>query len=571
MSSGATLRRLEAVVREYGGDAGERKRAALRRLERRNLRSSGAVLRLHECLCFLRAYPDDRATLAQVERMLAGFARRSDLRRFREPLADSGIAGTSIEFRFYFRMAGWIVERWPERIRIDWAALGTDDRLRALLGLLAAHAEAPAFDEHERSAREWLRRMRGPRETDAACLVRLFHGVPAADSWREWIFEDVDTPFRLDAGPDTPSRTRARFEPSRIAYRLEPVARARPDLRVAWRHRPTRVRALGLEEGRAIVDLAREAMATRARDLDVFANADPRDVRIADCGGGLELACIGVLPERRLLLEAVYGLLMLQSGVPVGYSLASGLLGSSEIAFNVFDTFRGAEAAAVFGRVLATVRWLFGSSAFVIDPFQLGHENAEGLRSGAFWFYYKLGFRPRDAGVRRLVRRELRRMNERPRHRSSASTLRRLVVAPVFWYAGRRRPDVLGRFSPGAVGDRVIARLARTAGGDRSAGVRACARAARVRLGVEARGQADRTAWERWGPLVLLLPDVENWSPRERRDLVRVIRAKVGRRESEFVRLFDGHARLRGAVARLGLSRAKRPHPPRRRRPRAPR
>ena len=46
-------------------------------------------------------------------------------------------------------------------------------------------------------------------------------------------------------------------------------------------------------------------------------------------GDGLELAAIGMVPKRRLLLEAVYGFLTLKNGVPIGYVLNSALFGSS--------------------------------------------------------------------------------------------------------------------------------------------------------------------------------------------------------------------------------------------------
>ena len=44
-------------------------------------------------------------------------------------------------------------------------------------------------------------------------------------------------------------------------------------------------------------------MVTRSRDLDAFSYGDPRDVRLVDCVGGLAFACIGVIPERRLLRD----------------------------------------------------------------------------------------------------------------------------------------------------------------------------------------------------------------------------------------------------------------------------
>jgi hypothetical protein len=76
-------------------------------------------MRLHEALCFIRAYPDDAAVLAQVQTMLAEFDRRSDLRAHRLALADSGIAGTALHYRFFAGQAQWLARRWPEKLRLD--------------------------------------------------------------------------------------------------------------------------------------------------------------------------------------------------------------------------------------------------------------------------------------------------------------------------------------------------------------------------------------------------------------------------------------------------------------------
>ena len=108
----------------------------------------------------------------------------------------------------------------------------------------------------------------------------------------------------------------------------------------------------------------------------------------------------------------------------------------------MFETFRGGEAAHVYARLLATVRTLFGSDTFAIYPYQLGHENDEGLASGAWWFYYKLGFRPRERSLAPLIAQETRRVARRRGYRTPAATLKRLVAHPVFLSLGdvaRRR------------------------------------------------------------------------------------------------------------------------------------
>ena len=121
-------------------------------------------------------------------------------------------------------------------------------------------------------------------------------------------------------------------------------------MRAAIRIPPRRIRRLGEADARAMLDLAREAMVTRSRDLYTFTAANLGDACLVDCGDGLEFFCIGVEPEQRLLLDAVYGLLTLRNGVPIGYALFSALWRSSEVAYNVFETFRGGESAWVYGR-----------------------------------------------------------------------------------------------------------------------------------------------------------------------------------------------------------------------------
>ena len=316
---------------------------------------------------------------------------------------------------------------------------------------------------------------------------------------------------------------------------------------------PRAVAPVSTREGARLIDLTRAAMVTRSRDLDVFSWADPRDVRLVDCGDGLVFACLGALPERRLVLEAVYGFLTLKNGVPIGYVLASALFGSSEVAYNVFETYRGAEAGPIYGRVMAMIHHLFGSTSFTIDPYQLGHGNDEAIESGAWWFYRKFGYVPRDPATVRLMRREQRRLAAQPGSRSPRSVLGRLARHELFYDLGRPRRDVLGALPLGGVGLVVTEFLARGWGAERERAARDCEREAARRLGVRSRtdfSRGERIAWNRWSPLVLVLPGLERWSAAERAALARVIRAKGGRR-SEFVRRFDGHPRLRRAIAAL--------------------
>ncbi|MEO6708210.1 MAG: hypothetical protein ABI054_04555 [Planctomycetota bacterium] len=544
------LSKLRKLRSEYGEGRSRAKLELIAILSKARLARASQVLELHESLLFLRAYPDDAALLERVERELARFERRADLRRHREELASSGIAGTPIDYPFFPATAAWLVGRFGKRVTIDWDWFDHEPLLIERMPLFALWGETPALDELDLTARQWFQRMKSPRESDAEFFVRRVQALPVDSFVRERFCEELDVPMRLAWGPGGPSRTHAKSPVPKIAFQTKPLQRPRPDLRREVHVPPLQVHEVSLREGARLVALAREAMVTRSRDLDAFMHGDPRDVRLVDCGENLQFACIGVKPERRLLLESVYGFLTLKNGVPIGYVLCSALMASSEIAYNVFDTYRGAQAAHVYSRALAMVRALFGADTFTIYPYQLGYENDEGLKSGAWWFYQKLGFRSRERGVLRSMDRELGRMVRDPAHRSSRATLKKVVPYNVYLDLEAPRDDVIGIFPLAKVGESITRLLARRFGSDRERATRELSAEARSLLGSppwKDLSPEERQACERWAPLVFCLEGVETWTAAERRALFEVMRAKGGRRESDFVARFDAHARLRAA------------------------
>ena len=544
------LGELERSRDHYGADSAEAKLALLCRLERAELRSARAVFRLHEVLCFLRAYPDDARLLAQVERMLARFAARADLRRAREALTDSGIAGTAIRYRFFWSTLRWLARRWPQRLAIDRGESEIEDKLASALPLLLTWSEAAALKELEPPAFAAIDRLRARGESDAAFFARRIDAMPGDAFTREAFHDAIEPTYELKPGSDTPSRTRARHAAAPMAYQREPLSRARPDLRDELGRIYRAVRLASAREGEQLIELARGAMVTRSRDLDAFAYANARDVRLVDDGGGLGFVLIGVIPERRAVVPATCGYLILHNGVPIGYGEAFVTGRSASMTFNVFASFRGGEAAYTFCRTLAMVRHMFGAESFSLDQYQLGKGNDEAIASGAWWFYYKLGFRPLTADARRVLRQELARRRADPAHLSHAATLRALAESHlVFDYDRSRAPGLLPVAELGLrIGDGLAAR----AGGDRERVLAECSRETMRLTGVRSlRGfsAGERLAWQRWSPLVVFaLPGVSRWSQADRRALARVIRAKGGRDENEFIARFAAHPKLERAL-----------------------
>ncbi|MEZ4221694.1 MAG: hypothetical protein R3B13_12255 [Polyangiaceae bacterium] len=555
-SAASLLNELERIHRDYGDGSAPRKLDLVRKLERARLPSARQVLRLHEILCFLRAYPDDAALLSAVLSALEKFETRADLRRVRADLEDTGVAGTAIHFPFHWVTACWLVEHFPHQLHVDWERVGEREveRFEQVLPLLLPYAEWPDFSQ-PLDTKQWLERLKGPRETDAAFLVRRFLALDANARVRESLFHDLAMPMKLSPGAGTPARTHAAIPVRRISYQTKPLSRSRPDLRRL--PTPKRVVDVSPRRARLIIDQAREAMLTRGRDLDGIMYADPRDVRLVDAGDGLSLACLGLLPEQRALVETIYVFLLLENGVPIGYFQSALLFKSAEVNYHVFPSFRGAEAAEIYARSLGVVQHMFGVDAFSVHPYQLGHENPDALAAGAFWFYAKFGFRPEAPERMRLFERELTALRRRPGHRSSTKVLQRLVPDYVYFYTGKRRENVAGKVDLGRIQLAVSDHLALHYGAERERGLDECAERVGHLLGL-GRRRLNPDEWEalrRWAPLVLSLPSLGRFGARDRRELAALILAKGGRREGDFARRLDAHPKLCAALLALARGR----------------
>jgi hypothetical protein len=549
MTTGA-LRALERCKDQYGAGFAEAKLALLRRLAHADLRSARALKRLHELLCFLRAYPDDARILTQVEKMLAHFDHRPDLGRARAALIDTGIAGTAIRYRFFWSTLHWLARRWPQRLGIDRSETEVEDKLASALPLLLTWAESGALKQLDLPPFAAIDRLRARGESDAVFLARRIAAMPGDGYTREAFHDALEPSYELSPGPDTPARSRAHHAAAPFAYQQEPLRRGRPDLREELGCLYRGVRLVSAREGEQLIELARGAMVTRARDLDAFAYGNPRDVRLVDDGGGRGFVLIGAIPERRLLIPSTCGYLILHNRVPIGYGEAFVIGRAATMTFNIFESFRGGEAARTFARTLAMVRHVFGAESFSLDPYQLGQGNDEAIASGAWWFYYKLGFRPLAAEARRVLRAELARMRVRPAHRSSTATLRALAESHLLFDFDRSRTPSLPPLA--APGLRIADALAKLAGGERQRVLAQCSREAMRLTGLRSlRGfsAGERLAWQRWSPVVVFaLRGLSRWSPAERRALAQVIRAKGGRDEGGFLARFAAHPKLERAL-----------------------
>jgi hypothetical protein len=533
---------LHAISRTFGKTATWRKGSLLRKIAKTKRFKPRDLLVLHDTLDFMRAYPDDadlrRRVLDQVARLRehAGPAR----------LRNTGFPGSTNTYAYSYGVLQQMVGFFPGCLEVDWEEVEDEQPLLDALELLVTPGENQGLEDIRITLREWLDRCKAdPGRTDLEFLLDLFDRSPLPPQVRVHLFETCDLPVRYDLRVPGTGRCEVSWPAGTIHYQKRDVARERFPLAPRIRRPIGTLETLDVRSGAALVGRSLAALCSRNLEIYPLIYANSRDVVYARCGRGLHLALVGVQPEFRSPLESLYFFLLLKNGVPIAYGPASVFAGCCEMGINLFPEYRGGEIRYLYAQFMRVLHHHLGVEYFFLTSYGMGEGNEDAIKSGAFWFYRKLGFRAANPDVEALARREEARMREEPGYRSDRRMLRRL--APTAAYLdlsdGRRTPVDFGRL--GIAQSRY---LTEEFGGDRERGeTRGAARGARV-LKVDRAARATR----RLAPLLGMIPDLGRWSARDRARLARALRAKDGRSEVAAARLFNAHETFRAAIDRLG-------------------
>ena len=478
----------------------------LRRRSKQKIRDTDTLISYHELLLFVRAYPESAAVVRLAEKELRGFSKRVEWLRDHDVDVSvlehpevSGIAGTPVTDTFGFHIVRWLMKQYPAHTSIYWDWFEDENRLAAtwprFMPLLAEDASVEANVPY----REWLRAARGPR-AELAWLIDRFDELPLPEDQRAELYDSQKLYVQWNP-PYRATRTGLRAPGRNVFYHQGPLIQRRDvSLNDEVVQPSAPLRKLSLTEGERALDRARDASTTRYRELYAFTHGDPRYVYHVEVGRGVELFLVGLPPGKRLPLRAVHALMIYKNGVPVGYFESLTLFERMESGFNLYYTFRDGETAWLYARVLNVMHHFTGATAFTLDPYQIGHENEEGIESGAFWFYRKLGFRPTRRELLALAEKEETKIATRKGYRTPPRALRELAKGPMIFQVRGTENDDWDRFQ--------------------------------VRnIGFKSKGQLE--------PLLSLLPEG-------------LIRAKAAPEETSYLRLMQKDKQLRRQIIDLG-------------------
>jgi hypothetical protein len=554
------LAQLDQSKTEFGRNEGARTEALISALSQRRFRDAESLARFHEALLFIRSHPQNETTLQMAEDLLSAFSQRVDhLKKSGGDLTPldyieySGIAGTVISGTFSYDIVRFLVDRYPACVEADWTAPEKPERLGATLPRFLPLLYEDSLVEANIPYLKWIDAATEKHQR-LGWLIKRFEQLDVSGREKAELYDSLGLRVRWELRDSRASRTRNIRPVKEVFYHREPlIRRSEVSLDQEFQSPELPLSKLSRREGKEAQDMLRDTTTVRYRELYGITHGDPSSIVRADVGRGVEIFLWGLPPDRRLPLRAYHAGFTLKNGVPVNYIEGITICERMEIGFNTFYTFRDGESAWVYAKVLRLLNQVTGVTCISIDPYQLGFNNEEAIDSGAFWFYRKLGFRPTQPKIARLMASEERKIASIPGYRTPARVLRRLSAGNVVYEApGTPRGD-WDRFSIRNLGLAVQRRMVQEFQGDsqkiRRASMNEVSRVLGIRPGVR---ETEERAFDDLALVLALITDLAGWNKQDKEKVIQLIRAKSGADESRYARLLQRHAKLRSALIRLG-------------------
>ena len=190
------------------------------------------LIRLHETVLFLRAWPASAEVARLADELLCAFGDRVAAAEGGEgpsPIRARGLGDRRhVAHRgFGCDVARSLAARYPRNVDIAWDAVDQPDRLGPVLcRLLPMMAEDWPVEAHA-PFRDWVRGAHCADVTDLGWLLSALDGLEAAGRARADLYDSLGLPLTWQIGDLAASRSRMRLAGSEFSCQVEPLLRRR--------------------------------------------------------------------------------------------------------------------------------------------------------------------------------------------------------------------------------------------------------------------------------------------------------------------------------------------------------
>ncbi|MFI5134936.1 MAG: hypothetical protein ACHQD9_03685 [Chitinophagales bacterium] len=427
-----SLAHLRKKMLDFGTENIKAKEEFFRGVSSLPLTDASTIVQYQDLLLFISAYAEGKViyNLAQEElKRIAVAAKEIFLRsneRAKARLINSGVANTQLNVSFSYDLVKWLEEKFPDNISI-FSCDADKETIQSVFisGLLKP--ETDRFREESFSLIQLIRKLKPDNKiSDLKWLINFLINISVSSEIRDHLYDSLKIFISLSLDESIPSLTTARSLPRRIFFHQNGLMKKFEALKVI-QDKKIKSHKLSIERKEKLLSNSRMILCVHQREIDPITYANLEELEFFDMGRGIDIALFPMIPQRKLSIESYIGYMAFKNGIPAAYGGGWIYLFHSKIGVNVFPALRGGESSYLFCQILRLYHHHFNVKKFIVEPYQIGKNNSEGIKSGAYWFYYRLGFRSVNDELKTLAEKEFRRISSEKKYRSSISVMRKMT------------------------------------------------------------------------------------------------------------------------------------------------
>lgn len=422
----AVFRSLHKLAASYDSKTADDKYSLLLHLSKLPLPAGKIFTDYYNLLLFLCAYPDNRPVKNIAEKELKRIAAYARKNAARLPY-NEGIPFTYILTRFSPDFLRWLDNHEDLQVEFDSfyePGLTLNEVLNITLPTLLKAETSAGWSNED------LLEQIGIRKKDyIPFLLGQIETIKDTPLLKELLSDKVSAYVKLHPRNVKFSKANNRIVVKDIYYHNTLLKKFEA---LQLIHEPLSAPQIPDEkENAAFYKCIRNAMALTVREIDPATFLNAETIQCYDLGRGFQIAIYSMLPERQLPLETYFGFTFFKNGLPVSYGGVWSFGKLARLGLNIFEPFRNGESGYLLCQLIRVFSQALGHTYFEVEPYQFGLDNPDGIKSGAFWFYHKFGFRPVDKKLYKLASDEHYKIKTRKNYRSSEKTLLRFTESNI--------------------------------------------------------------------------------------------------------------------------------------------
>lgn len=425
------LKQLKSLVFLFDKPSNETKSILLNELILNVPKKKEVFLQFHHILLCMMAYPSNEKLLSQTEKTVSLLLEQlSKLTSLQDKLIGTGLLHTPIECNFTYQKIQHIVKCFPNQVSIHSVSSNSETQ-KAVLKQILPNVEYSKIHAGEKEFKVRIKEFnQSKQQTDLEWLLQTIEQASSDTKTQAFLYNQLGVfiQWKVSSEKDSVSFLRGTHFPT--YFHNTPLDK-KISLQDIIKQKLPAPAKLSLKEKQQLIHSAKMTLFYLYRETEPFTNANEDDTTVFHLDKGISIALFGSINSKRYSLESYIGYLVLKNNIPVSYG-GGWIFGErSQFGINILESFRGGESSLIICELLRVYHQHFKATRFVVKPYQFGLHNPEAIQTGAFWFYYKLGFRPEDADLKAIAKKEEEEKLKNPKYKSEASTLRKYTKSNI--------------------------------------------------------------------------------------------------------------------------------------------